>query len=351
MGAGGKRTDAEDSGLCSATEGNRATCRGTAGREDRFPLRHQVSRRRRVRAEARAAKEPAGARRDSGARSMSDKERVVLDPTVLDPSGRTTIDFYTPSYDGKYVALSLSKDGSEAGRPMSYEVATGKRLPDTVPRVMYPTAGGSIEWAGGQQGLLLHAVSERQTSGRRRIGTSFRPCGSTTRQAHRGRWYVIGREFPRIAEIELRRKQGWARRARAGEKRRRRRDRLLPQAVARALGAGRRLHRWRQADELSDRTAISTRVRSRTRHWAAFWRSRWPTRAWSARVSSCRNPRCPPTVCGRTFPSLCSVPRRRAITGEDVRPARYAARSSAGRAACRTRRSAPFSMATMCSCG
>ena len=65
----------------------------------------------------------------------ADKERVVLDPTVLDPSGRTTIDFYTPSYDGKYVALSLSKDGSEDGTAYVYEVATGKRLSDTVSRV------------------------------------------------------------------------------------------------------------------------------------------------------------------------------------------------------------------------
>jgi len=30
------------------------------------------------------------------------KERVLLDPTVLDPSGHTTIDFYVPSYDRKY---------------------------------------------------------------------------------------------------------------------------------------------------------------------------------------------------------------------------------------------------------
>ena len=92
-----------------------------------------------------------------------DKERVVLDPTVLDPSGRTTIDFYTPSYDGKYVALSLSKDGSEDGTAYIYEVATGRRLADTLPRVMYPTAGGSIEWAADSKGLyytLLSAAAE-----------------------------------------------------------------------------------------------------------------------------------------------------------------------------------------------
>ena len=64
------------------------------------------------------------------------KERVVLDPTVLDPTGHTTIDFYAPSYDGKYVALSLSKNGSEVGTAYVIDVATGKQLADTVPRVI-----------------------------------------------------------------------------------------------------------------------------------------------------------------------------------------------------------------------
>src|SRR5258708_3421725 len=34
-------------------------------------------------------------------------ERVVLDPNVLDASGKTTIDFFEPSRDGKRVAISL----------------------------------------------------------------------------------------------------------------------------------------------------------------------------------------------------------------------------------------------------
>ena len=38
------------------------------------------------------------------------RERVVVDPTVLDPSGRTAIDFYKASYDGKHVAVSLSDE-------------------------------------------------------------------------------------------------------------------------------------------------------------------------------------------------------------------------------------------------
>jgi hypothetical protein len=56
--------------------------------------------------------------------------RTILDPIQLDPSGGTAIDFYVPSRDGKYVAVSLSKGGSESGDVHVYETATGKSLPD-----------------------------------------------------------------------------------------------------------------------------------------------------------------------------------------------------------------------------
>src|SRR5437762_1978012 len=43
-------------------------------------------------------------------------EKVVLDPNVLDAKGTTAIDWFVPSLDGKHVAVSLSKGGSEDGR-------------------------------------------------------------------------------------------------------------------------------------------------------------------------------------------------------------------------------------------
>jgi prolyl oligopeptidase len=131
------------------------------------------------------------------------KEHVVLDPTVLDPSGRTTIDFFSPSYDGKYVALSLSKDGSEDGTAYVYDVATGKRLPDVLPRVMYPTAGGSIEWAADRKAFYYTRYpgpSERPDADRHLYQTVWLHRVGTPVTADQ---YVIGREFPRIAEIAL----------------------------------------------------------------------------------------------------------------------------------------------------
>jgi len=130
-------------------------------------------------------------------------EHVVLDLNVLDPSGRTALDFYTPSYDGKRVIVSLSKNGSEDGTAYVYDVATGKRLEDEIPGVNYPTAGGSFEWTPDGRGFYYTRYpqeNERPADDRHffqqvyfhRLGA---PRSSDT--------YVIGKDFPRIAEIEL----------------------------------------------------------------------------------------------------------------------------------------------------
>ncbi len=73
-------------------------------------------------------------------------ERTVVDPLAIDPSGQTAIDFYEPSPDGRLVAVSLSRGGTEDGTLSVHEVATGKALPDRIPRVNGGTAGGSVAW-------------------------------------------------------------------------------------------------------------------------------------------------------------------------------------------------------------
>ena len=130
-------------------------------------------------------------------------ERVLLDPVTLDASGTTAIDWYVPSNDGRYVAVSLSKGGSEDGSVSVYEVATGKALADVVPRVQYPTGGGSAAWKGDDSGFYYTrypAEGERaapdlhffQQVWFHKLGS---PVSADT--------YVIGKEFPRIAETSL----------------------------------------------------------------------------------------------------------------------------------------------------
>src|SRR4029077_16257125 len=76
-----------------------------------------------------------------------DKARVLVDPGELDKKGTTAIDWYVPSPDGKLVAVSLSKGGTETGDVHGYDSATAKEMYEVVPRVNGGTAGGSLAWA------------------------------------------------------------------------------------------------------------------------------------------------------------------------------------------------------------
>lgn len=130
-------------------------------------------------------------------------EKTIVDPNVLNPKGTTTIDWFVPSLDGKTVAVSLSDNGSEDGTLHFFDAATGRQLGDTVPRVQYPTGGGSVAWAPGNQGLYY----TRYPQGSERPAADanfyqqvwFHQLGTPATKDH----YVIGKDFPRVAETAL----------------------------------------------------------------------------------------------------------------------------------------------------
>lgn len=72
--------------------------------------------------------------------------RVLFDPNALDAKGTTAIDWFVPSFDGKLVAVSISKGGTESGDVHVIDVATGKVVHEVVPRAHGGTAGGSLSW-------------------------------------------------------------------------------------------------------------------------------------------------------------------------------------------------------------
>ena len=130
-------------------------------------------------------------------------ERVIVDPNAIDPSGATTIDFYAPSLDGSKVAVSLSKGGTEDGTVSVFETATGKRLSDEVPGVNGGTAGGSVAWNADGTGFWRTRYPQK---GERPdedlpfyLQVYFHRLGTDASTDT----YVIGKEFPKIAEIEL----------------------------------------------------------------------------------------------------------------------------------------------------
>ena len=130
-------------------------------------------------------------------------EHVILDPNHLDSAGGTEIDFYVPSVDGKLVAVSLSKGGSESGDVHVYEVASGREVGNPIPRVNGGTAGGSLAWNFDSSGFYYTRyprTGERSTADLNFFQqVYFHRLGTDTRQDT----YSLGKDFPRIAEIQL----------------------------------------------------------------------------------------------------------------------------------------------------
>jgi len=130
-------------------------------------------------------------------------ERTVIDPNMIDTTGGTSMDFFVPSPDGRLVAVSLSRGGSENGTGFVFETATGRRLPDEVPRVNFPTASGSIAWNAAASGFYY----TRYPLGNERPPQDsafyqqiyFHTLGTPSAKDR----YIAGKDFPRIAEIAL----------------------------------------------------------------------------------------------------------------------------------------------------
>jgi len=129
--------------------------------------------------------------------------KVIFDPNAASSKGSLAIDFYVPSFGAKYVAAAISANGSEDSAAHIFEVATGKKLPDVVPRVNFATAGGSIAWKADGSGFYY----TRYPQGNERPAENanfyqqvyFHKLGTDPKQDT----YVTGKDFPRIAEIQL----------------------------------------------------------------------------------------------------------------------------------------------------
>jgi prolyl oligopeptidase len=130
-------------------------------------------------------------------------EKAVCDPNSLDPSGKTSIDWFVPSPDGKTLAVSLSKNGTEDGDLCFFDVDTGKQLPDVIKHVQFPTGGGSAAWTKDSAAVFYTRYpreGERPAEDRHfYMQVYFHKLGSPESEDT----YSIGKEFPKIAEVAL----------------------------------------------------------------------------------------------------------------------------------------------------
>ncbi|HWC18108.1 MAG TPA: prolyl oligopeptidase family serine peptidase, partial [Terriglobales bacterium] len=130
-------------------------------------------------------------------------ERILVDPTQM-AAKNLSIDWYFPSLDGRLVAVAMSPGGSEDASLYVFEVASGKKLDDVVPRVNYATGGGGMAWISNGAGFYY----TRYPQGTERPKADanfyqqiyFHAVGTDPGDADR---YILGKDFPRIAEITL----------------------------------------------------------------------------------------------------------------------------------------------------
>ncbi|MCP2365733.1 prolyl oligopeptidase [Nonomuraea thailandensis] len=93
-------------------------------------------------------------------------ERVLLDPHVLDPEGRTIIDSWQPSADGSLLAYQISAGGTEESSLFVLDVETGAIIDGPIDRSRYSPiawlADGSafyyVRRRSGGKAVLLHRV-------------------------------------------------------------------------------------------------------------------------------------------------------------------------------------------------
>lgn len=130
-------------------------------------------------------------------------ERVILDPNRLSANGSASIDWFVPSKDGRLVAVSLSQDGSEEGTLYLYDTLTSTARPDVIPGVQRATGGGSAAW--NSDGSLLFYTRYPRPGQRPAGDLDFyqqiyvHKTGTPVEQDA----YELGKDFPRIAEIQL----------------------------------------------------------------------------------------------------------------------------------------------------
>jgi prolyl oligopeptidase len=128
--------------------------------------------------------------------------RIIVDPNVINPKGTTAIDWFVPSPDGKLLAVSLSDDGSEDGTLHLFDVMSGKETGAPIPRVQYPTGGGSVAWRADSRGFWYtrYPGSDRPRKEQHFFQQVYfhRIGDKSSKDA-----YVLGKGFPKVAEIVL----------------------------------------------------------------------------------------------------------------------------------------------------
>lgn len=130
-------------------------------------------------------------------------EHQILDMTQFVPGQVFQVDWYSISPNGRLAGLALSTGGSEDASLYVIDTATGKQVGQSVPRVNFATGGGSMAWNADASGFYY----TRYPQGNERPAADmnfyqqvyFHRLGTAPSEDR----YVLGKDFPRIAETAL----------------------------------------------------------------------------------------------------------------------------------------------------
>jgi prolyl oligopeptidase len=125
--------------------------------------------------------------------------RVLVDPTVIDPTGSTSIGWFAPSPDGTRVAVSLAKAGAEHGDVHVFDVATGKDGKDAVPQADGAGSGECLAWNRDGTGFYYTRGRPDGASPNAYRHISFHKLGDAPDKDAD----VLGQDGPRIAQWEV----------------------------------------------------------------------------------------------------------------------------------------------------
>ena len=80
--------------------------------------------------------------------------RVLLDPSKLDPTGHTSIDWYMPSLDGNLIAVGIAVGGSERAALTVFDTATGKQIGAAFVAMGFHGGRRSVAWLPENRGFI-----------------------------------------------------------------------------------------------------------------------------------------------------------------------------------------------------
>ncbi|HEY0216480.1 MAG TPA: prolyl oligopeptidase family serine peptidase [Cellulomonas sp.] len=117
---------------------------------------------------------------DPAAGAGAERERVLVDPVLLDPAGTTTLDAWQPSKEGDLLAYQVSHGGTEESVLHVLDVATGELVDGPVDRARY----SPVAWEPGGRSFFYV----------RRLAPDRLPTDE--QQYHRRVWHHVVGTYP-----------------------------------------------------------------------------------------------------------------------------------------------------------